>query len=197
MKNFWDQRYAEITYAYGKEPNVFFRQELDKMPAGCILLPAEGEGRNAVYAASQGWQVDAFDYSVSGQKKANQLAHEKNVSLNYLLSDIYTFDWPRDTYDAVGLFFVHLLPEARLFLHQKVMETLKPGGTLLLQGFSKEQLPLSTGGPKNPDMLFSTTLLEKDFLAYSLQLLVQESVILTEGPYHNGKAEVVKMVLKK
>jgi SAM-dependent methyltransferase len=197
MKTFWDQRYAEEHFVYGKEPNAFFRQELDRLTPGRLLLPADGEGRNAVYAASRGWQVDAFDYSQSAQQKATQLAAEKNVSIRYFLADIQSFEWPADAYDVIGLFFVHLQPDSRPFLHQKVMHSLKKGGTLILEGFAKEQLPLSSGGPKNPDMLFSKAMLEEDFSAYPSHHLTQESVTLEEGVYHNGQAEVIRMLVKK
>lgn len=197
MKHFWDQRYAEEQYVYGKEPNVFFKQELDKLSPGRLLLPADGEGRNSVFAATQGWQVEAFDYSSSAQKKALQLAKEKKVSVHYTVSDIHTFDWPIERYDAIGLFFVHLPREDRIFLHTKVIQALKKGGTLILEAFSKEQLPLSSGGPKNPDMLFSAAILQNDFSAYTPDYLAQESVILEEGSYHSGRAEVIRMVIKK
>lgn len=197
MKHFWDQRYSEEHYVYGKEPNTFFKQELSKLSPGRLLLPADGEGRNSVYAATLGWQVEAFDYSSSAQKKALQLAREKNVSIHYTLSDIHSFDWPNDRYDAIGLFFVHLPLESRIFLHTKVMQALKKGGTLILEGFSKEQLPLSSGGPKNADMLFSEDMLLSDFSAFPPEYLAQESVILEEGKYHSGPAEVIRMIINK
>lgn len=197
MKTFWDQRYAEKHFVYGKEPNAFFRQELDRLTPGRLLLPADGEGRNAVYAASQSWQVEAFDYSQSARQKATHLAEEKNVSIRYFVADIHSFEWPEKTYDAIGLFFVHLQPDSCSFLHTKVMHSLKKGGTLILEGFAKEQLPLSSGGPKNLDMLFSKAMLEKDFSAYDHSYLAQESVTLEEGIYHKGRAEVIRMLVKK
>ncbi len=197
MKEFWDQRYANETYVYGITPNAFFQQQIDLLKPGKLLLPAEGEGRNAVYAASKGWQVDAFDYSQSGQKKALQLASDQKVSINYLLDDIRSFDWPEDTYDLIGLFFVHQLPQDRVFLHQKVMQSLKPGGRLVLEAFSKKQLPMTSGGPKNIDMLFSKAMLEEDFSPYRPQLLKEESVILNEGTFHQGNAFVLRMVIVK
>lgn len=197
MKTFWDERYAGQQYVYGKEPNVFFRQELDKLSPSRLLLPAEGEGRNAVYAAGHGWEVDAFDYSGSALKKASQLAQEKKVTINYMLSDLQSFKWPENTYNAIGLFFVHLQPADRIFLHEQAMKALQAGGVLILEGFAKEQLPLSSGGPKNLEMLFSKTMLAKDFSDFSLQLLERESVILNEGAYHRGHAEVIRMIVKK
>ncbi len=197
MKTFWDRRYAEEEYVYGKAPNSFFKQELKKLRPGRLLLPADGEGRNAVYAAGLGWLAEAFDYSSSAREKALQLAKEKKVSIQYTETDIHSFDWPSDVYDAIGLFFVHLQPDSRPFLHSKVMQALKPGGTLILEGFAKEQLPLSSGGPKKLDMLFSKAELLQDFSTYLPDYLVQESVILEEGPFHNGRAEVIRLIIKK
>ena len=77
MKEFWEIRYAEKQYAYGENPNVYFKEQLDKLKPGKILLPAEGEGRNAVYAAKQGWEVMAFDLSSEGKNKAEKLAAKK------------------------------------------------------------------------------------------------------------------------
>lgn len=87
MKAFWNQRYDEPEYAYGTQPNLFFKDQLDQLTPGKLLMPAEGEGRNAVYAAGKGWEVTAFDSSSSGQKKALRLAQEKKVTLNYLVAD--------------------------------------------------------------------------------------------------------------
>lgn len=77
MSQFWNERYSQAEYVYGETPNVFFAAQLDKLSAGTIILPCEGEGRNAVYAASQGWEVKAFDASEAGQKKALLLAEKK------------------------------------------------------------------------------------------------------------------------
>ncbi len=197
MKEFWDQRYSEGIYVYGTEPNAFFRQQIAQLVPGKLLLPAEGEGRNAVYAASKGWETDAFDYSESGRKKALQLAADQQVSIRYDLEDIRSYNWPEEAYDLIGLFFVHQLPEDRVFLHQKAMQALKTGGRLVLEGFSKKQLPLSSGGPKNLDMLFSKSMLKEDFSPQEPFLLKEENVILNEGAYHKGEAYVIRLVIIK
>ena len=85
MKQFWNDRYSEEEFIYGVEPNEFLKLELDKIPTGSILLPAEGEGRNAVYAASKGWNVTAFHYSEAAKVKTTLLAEKMNVKLDYEL----------------------------------------------------------------------------------------------------------------
>lgn len=81
MNNIWNERYGKEEYVYGEEPNVFFAAQLTKLQNGVIILPCEGEGRNAVYAASQGWKVNAFDTSEAGKTKAIQLASNKGVTI--------------------------------------------------------------------------------------------------------------------
>ena len=88
MKDFWNDRYGRAEYAYGKEPNVFFKEQLDQLQPGKILLPAEGEGRNAVYAAEKGWQASAYDWSENAYKKAMQLAEEKKVNIDYQICSL-------------------------------------------------------------------------------------------------------------
>ena len=102
-KEMWDQRYAESEYVYGINPNEFFKQELDKLVPGKILLPAEGEGRNAVYAAEKGWVVSAFDQSEEGRKKSMLLAADRKVTIDYHIRDLETHDYPVDHFDAIAL----------------------------------------------------------------------------------------------
>ncbi|MBC7125591.1 MAG: class I SAM-dependent methyltransferase, partial [Bacteroidales bacterium] len=153
IKNKWDERYAQKEYVYGKKPNEFFKQELAKHKPGKILLPAEGEGRNAVYAAKLGWEVYAFDSSSEAIKKAQQLASENNVEIHYTLSSFEEVDYPDDFFDLIGLFYAHTL--SRSDNHKKLIRFLKPKGAIILEGFSKEQIHYNSGGPRKIEMLFS------------------------------------------
>ena len=107
MKQFWNQRYAENEMVYGREPNAYFKSFIDSHKPGTLLLPAEGEGRNAVYAATKGWKVDAFDFSEVAKEKAINITRDKKVMINYELKNIAEFKATRQ-YDAVGLVYVHL-----------------------------------------------------------------------------------------
>lgn len=193
-KNMWDDRYSEPEYVYGTNPNEFFKQELDKLSPATILLPAEGEGRNAVYAAEHGWKVTAFDQSEEGMTKALRLATLRNVTIDYQLHDLATTEYPEGHFDVIALVFVHTPPQMRQTLHRKLMGFLKPGGTLILTGFSKEQLQFSSGGPKDATMLFSPDELREDFEDLLITSLQQQEVVIEEGEYHKGRASVVKMV---
>lgn len=196
MQDFWNQRYAANVIVYGKEPNGYFKSILDSMRPSSLLLPAEGEGRNAVYAASKGWDVTAFDYSGEAQLKANAFAAEKGVKMNYTVTDINQFI-PEKKYDAIALIYVHLSGEERKDFHYKIANALAPGGILILEAFSKAQILNASGGPKSLDQLYSTEILFKDFATLKMIELKEAEIILDEGPFHHGKANVIRLMAKK
>lgn len=193
---FWDQRYAENETVYGSEPNQFFKQFIDRQKPGSILLPAEGEGRNAVYAASKGWKVDAFDFSSVAKAKALELARKKSVHINYNVTAIDQFK-AKEQYDAVALIYVHLPPELRARFHQEILKTIRPGGFLLLEAFSKEQLELESGGPRDAAMLYDAPSLCKDFQSLHMMTCYQKDLELDEGAFHKGPANVLRLTGQK
>ena len=197
MQKFWDERYASSAYVYGEAPNRFLAEQLLNIPPGRALFPAEGEGRNAAYAASLGWEVDAFDYSQSAQRKAEQLFDRKSVQVNYTLSSVQAYAFKPHHYDLVFLCYAHLPPPHRAYLHQQAAQALRKGGWLLLEGFHKDQLGYSSGGPKKEEMLFSLEQLEEDFGVLDIRELEKRSVHLEEGDYHQGEAAVVRMIARK
>ena len=194
MNFMWDKRYGTEDYAYGKEANAFFSIQLDGVDPGLMLLPGEGEGRNAVYGALHGWTVEAFDQSGVGKSKALALASELGVEINYQVSHLEDFLFIPNHYDAAGLLFFHSDPASRIFLHQKVYESLKPGGILILEAFHKEQLQKNTGGPKSPEMLFDEEKLSSDFALFKTLLLEKQEIELNEGPSHQGPASVIRFM---
>ncbi len=198
MKPFWEERYGAEEYAYGTAPNVFIADFIDRhTPPGTILFPGEGEGRNAVYAAQKGWTVDAFDYSDNACRKALQLAARRRVSVNYTVADLQWFHFKEDHYDAAGLAYVHLPPEQRQYLHQAVAKALKPGGTVVLEAFAKSQLLFNSGGPRQEEMLYSLQELKEDWSELNIKHLQSLTIELSEGPYHQGTASIVRMIATK
>jgi len=197
MKDFWDKRYSEKNYAYGKEPNMFFRTQILGLSPGRLLLPAEGEGRNAVYAASLGWEVDAFDYSEQGRQKAEQLANEVKIKINYFVADMADFDFAPQSYDMVGLIFVHVPKTSRKRLHSQCIGALKEGGLLLLEAFAKEQLVMNTGGPKDAALLYQLEDLVDDFSGLDIVDAARHRVPVLEGKYHSGDAEIIRIRARK
>ena len=145
MKEFWNDRYAAEEYVYGKDPNVFFRSWVDSSTSGKMLLPGEGEGRNAVYAATAGWEVYAFDQSDNAREKALKLAKDRGVEINYRLGSLLDKPLEEESYDMVGLIFFHLFPEARRIYHAHLASALNPGGLIVFEAFSKEQINNNTG----------------------------------------------------
>lgn len=195
MNDIWNQRYAQEAYVYGIEPNEFYKEQLSKLQPGKILFPAEGEGRNAVYAASKGWDVVAFDNSEEAKKKAEKLAEKNNVKLNYLISSIEAFESDENSFDAIVLIYVHTLNREEN--HRKLIRFLKPGGILILEGFTKNQLSNNSGGPRDLAMLFSEDELKNDFNALKNKNISEAEIDLNEGLLHIGKASVVRIVGKK
>jgi 2-polyprenyl-3-methyl-5-hydroxy-6-metoxy-1,4-benzoquinol methylase len=198
MKDFWDNRYSDKEYVYGIEPNVYFKKQLDLYrPSGRILLPAEGEGRNAVYAARTGLEVIAFDFSSRAKEKAVSLAQKNGVEIDYRLGSMETLVAHEKDFNVVALIYAHFPPHLIRQVHAQVIEKLRPGGYLILEGFSKDHLALSeinpsAGGPKNPDMLFSLEEIEKDFSALETIELKKETIELSEGLYHKGESSVIR-----
>jgi len=197
MKTLWDNRYRDQSYVYGKEPNGFFSAQLNQLAPGDLLLPGEGEGRNAVYAAVNGWTVDAFDQSQSGYEKAMNLAAEKKVQVNYQVSQLEDYSFKSNHYDLVALIFFHVKSLMRKHLHQLIFNSLKPGGTLVLEAFHKEQLGRDTGGPGSLEMLFDEQTLSSDFAAFETLILENKVISLNEGPIHQGEASVIRFLGNK
>jgi SAM-dependent methyltransferase len=202
MKSFWNERYAQDVYVYGDQPNAFFKEALQRpdisaIQGGLMLLPCEGEGRNAVYSASLGWQVTALDYAEQGKIKAMALAEKNKVSICYALSDIETYPLSDCSFDVIGLIFAHFPPETRAGIHHRLAQALRPGGFIVLQAFGKDQLQYASGGPSRLEMLYDIETLLEDFSALSCIYQSEQIVTLREGPYHHGEGAVVSMILQK
>ncbi|MCU0350357.1 MAG: class I SAM-dependent methyltransferase [Flavobacterium sp.] len=194
MKQFWNERYAASNFAYGKESNQFLKENLHFLPKGKVLFVAEGEGRNAIFAAKNGFEVSAFDYSESGQQKALMLAQEQGVSVDYLVSDVLELPYEKESFDGIVLIFAHFPAEIRKQAHLKLLELLKPGGKIIFEAFGKEQLNYTSGGPKDIDMLFSEGEVRNEFPGISFDSLSTEKTVLDEGLFHQGEGVVVRFV---
>lgn len=197
MIEFWNERYSEKNYAYGIEPNSFFKEQLKKLPKGKILFPAEGEGRNAVYAAQQGFEAFAFDNSKEAKNKAELLAIEKKVRLNYEISGLEDVNYDVNSFDVLVLIFAHFPANIRKQYGAKLLSSLKPNGYIVFEAFGKEQILLNSGGPKQVDMLFSEEEIKKEFSNIDFISLETVETDLDEGPFHQGKANVVRLLGKK
>jgi SAM-dependent methyltransferase len=196
--NFLDDRYSFEEYVYGTEPNQFFKEQIDKFSSpGKLLMPGEGEGRNAVYAAKLGWQVDAIDQSIKAREKALKLAKQNKVKLNYSVADLNKFVLTENHYNIAAIIFVHLDSEVRSVFHHMIVDSLKPGGKLILEAFSKNQLRKNSGGPQALEMLYSLDDIMNDFKELKTILLEEKNVFLNEGEKHSGEASVLRYVGEK
>lgn len=198
----WEERYSKEGYAYGTEPNDFLREQLEQRKPGKILFAAEGEGRNAVYAARQGWTVSAFDISTQGRAKALQLAEKNNVHLDYLVGELPTLPYLPNTFDALALIFAHFPANIKSSYHKILSTLVQPGGVVIFEAFSKDHLEYRkqnerVGGPTDIASLFSTEEIQSDFTGYEIILLEEKVVYLNEGPHHSGTGSVIRFVGRK
>lgn len=197
MQAFWDARYGQEGFVYGKAPNTFFKEYIDNQSPGQLLLPCEGEGRNAIYAAQLGWKVKAFDYSNAAVEKARVFATGVGVEIDYEVASVDTFQLMPEFFDLIALTFVHLPDALRLPFFDRLPGALKPGGRLILQGFSTNQLGLTSGGPKDLSMLYTIEQLKRELRGLKIESLLEQTVTLDEGPYHQGIAQVINLIGKR
>lgn len=196
MKELWDSRYKTEQFIYGIKPNEFLKENLEKTPPGKILLPGDGEGRNAVFAAQCGWEVTAFDYSISGKEKALNLAQNNNVNIKYLNCDVDLFV-PDEKFDLISIIYFHLPEKTRISFHSKLPDYLNKNGIILLECFSKSQIENNSGGPKSLDLLYSLDDIRKDFSDSKIELLEEAEIELNEGHLHQGNAKVIRLIARK
>lgn len=198
MYEFWEQRYREEGFAYGVKPNELFRAFINCHNPGKVLLPAEGEGRNAVYAALKGWDVDAYDFSEKAIENALDFAAEHKVSINYIHNSHTDLDKYEQCYDVIALIYAHVPNDIRRQFHHQLAGLLKPGGWFVMEAFTPEQLGRDSGGPKDINMLYSPETVHKDFQdAFEFELFETVEETLDEGKYHVGKASFIRMIARK
>ncbi len=190
-QNFWDTKYAGSDYHYGNKENRFLKLMLENRPAGKILLPADGEGRNAVFAAKQGWEVFAFDQSPVARKKALALAEQENVEIDFQTADAWDYK-PKVNFDAIALVFAHFPPDLRKYFHGQTSTWLKTAGEIWLEAFAPGQLAYSSGGPKNEALLYSPEMISADFHDLQIRQAEISKYLLDEGPGHQGMGEVLR-----
>jgi SAM-dependent methyltransferase len=198
----WDDRYSQKEFAYGEQPNNYLKEQLEKLNAGTILFPAEGEGRNAVFAARLGWTVSAFDISIKGKNKAVRLAENNNVSIDYQIGELESLNYTPGQFDAIALIYAHFPADIKSRYHKMLGKYLRKNGLIIFEAFSKKHIEYNArnekvGGPTDINMLFSTDELRSDFANYEIIELVEKEIELSEGLYHNGKGSVIRFVGRK
>ncbi|QCX39697.1 methyltransferase domain-containing protein [Aureibaculum algae] len=198
----WDDRFANQEYTYGVQPNAYLKEQLEKLNPGKILFPAEGEGRNAVYAAKLGFDVSAFDLSKEGRKKALKLADENNVTIDYQIGELPSLDYHKEQFDVIALVFAHFNADIRADYHKILNSCIRKGGLLIIEAFSKKHLEYRTknpkvGGPRDLETLCSIEEFKTDFKNFEIIELEEKEVELNEGLFHVGTGSVIRFVGRK
>ena len=198
----WDERYGGEHYAYGLEPNRFLEAQAHRLKPGMkAVVSGDGEGRNGVFLASLGLDVDTLDLSEQGVAKARRFAVERGVSLNALRVDALAWEWPEEIYDLVALIFLHLIEPHRKAVHAKAIRALKPGGLLVLEAFRPEQIERhaagTRGGPRDAALLYSLDAIRRDFEEEEILMLDAAEAEMSEGPLQAGMSAVVRALIRR
>lgn len=193
--NPWDERYAHEAFFYGAEPNDFLVQQCHRIPAGgSVLCLAEGEGRNAVYLAQQGFTVTGVDSSAVGLEKAQRLAHERGVRIHTVVADLADYEMGTNAWDAIVSIWCHLPQPLRSGVHQRAVQALRPGGVLILEAYHPEQLTYKTGGPPVVELLMTVEDLRKEFQGLDLHIAQEIIRDVREGRGHHGMSAVTQIL---
>jgi 2-polyprenyl-3-methyl-5-hydroxy-6-metoxy-1,4-benzoquinol methylase len=200
--NRWNDRYSKEEFAYGEQPNNYLKEQLEKLTIGTILFPAEGEGRNAIFAAKLGWSVSAFDISIEGKNKALRLAEINKVNIDYQVGELQTLNYNIEQFDAIALIYAHFPADIKSAYHKTLDKYLKKQGVVIFEAFSKKHIDYiskneKVGGPKDLEMLFSIEELKSDFANYEIIELTEKEIELNEGQFHNGIGSVIRFIGRK
>ncbi|HEY8689930.1 MAG TPA: class I SAM-dependent methyltransferase [Chitinophagaceae bacterium] len=198
----WNERYSTNEFAYGEQPNNYLKEQLEKLKVGTILFAAEGEGRNAVFAAKLGWTVSAFDISIEGKNKALRLAETNNVTIDYQVGELQTLNFNPEQFDAIALIYAHFPADIKSLYHNSLNKYLRKGGLIIFEAFSKKHIDYiakneKVGGPKDIASLFSIDEIKSDFDNYEIIELEEKVIELKEGLFHNGEGSVIRFVGRK
>jgi SAM-dependent methyltransferase len=195
----WEERFAAPGYLFGTEPNAFLESKAHLLKPGLKALSiADGEGRNGVWLAEQGVDVDTFDFSPKAVAKARELAKARGVSLKTQIADLFQYQWPAAAYDVVAaIFFQFAGPDTRAAVFAGIKRALKPGGLLLMQGYRVGQLKYGTGGPANPDHHWTRALIEQHFSDMSSLDVAEHDSVIREGAHHVGMSALIDVVARK
>ena len=193
----WDERYAEDDYVYGTEPNDFLRAAVANVPRGRALCLAEGEGRNAVFLAQQGFDVLAVDSSAVGLQKAQRLAEDRGVQIETLVADLADYAIDPDSWDLIVSIFCHLPPDVRRRLHAEVVAGLRPGGVFILEAYTPAQLEWGTGGPPTAELMMTREALTEELEGLEFEEAVERERDVIEGRFHTGRGAVVQVLAHK
>ena len=193
----WDNRYQSEDYVFGTEPNTFLAEYYSAIPKGKVLCLADGEGRNSVFLAKQGYEVTAVDMSLVGINKAKLLAEKNAVDIDFIHANLQDFDMGDNYWHGIVSIFCHVPVPLRRQLHAAVVQGLRTGGVCLLESYTPDQLKHGTGGPPDVDLLMTTETLRDEFAGLSFERLLELEREVREGLGHAGLSAVVQLCGRK
>jgi len=195
----WQERFAAPGFLFGTAPNAFLKSQAQLLRKGeSALAVADGEARNGVFLAEQGLDVLSVDYSPVAQDKARGLARERGVTMRFELGDMANWRWPESEFDVVAAIFVQFAtPPQRQKMFAGIKRTLKPGGLLLMQGYTPKQLDYGTGGPSDITRLYTRELLQTAFGDFSTLDIREHDSVVAEGSGHAGMSALIDLVGRK
>jgi len=198
-REFWDHRYGAPEYIFGTKPNVFLATQESRFKRGDRVLDVGcGEGRNSVWLAGLGCDVTGLDVSPLALDKARRLATAQGVAVHYVETDIREWAWDPGCFDALVCVFIQFAePEQRARLFDGFATTLKPGGLLVMQGYTPKQIEFRTGGPPRADHMYTTELLRNAFAGMEILHLREHEEVLAEGIKHVGRSALIDLVARK
>ena len=193
----WDEEYSVDEYVYGTEPNDFLLSMTEKLKKGRVLCLAEGEGRNAVHLAGEGFTATAVDSSRVGLEKAERLAHKNGVAIETVLVDLADFTMVNDSWDSIVSISCHLPPDLRKKVHRDVVAGLKKGGIFLLEAYTPKQLEFGTGGPPSAELMMDLATLREELSGLKIVHGVELVRNVVEGVNHTGMGSVVQILAER
>lgn len=196
-REMWNQRYGNEEYVYGIAPNDFLKENAHLIPKGRVLCVADGEGRNSVFLAEQGWDVTAVDISEAGVAKSRALAESRSVAVDAHVADIMDFDLGTERWTGVVSIFAHMPKAIRQVLHQRLIGALAHGGLFILEAYTPDQIGRGTGGPSTAELMMTAAQLEEELAP--LEIIHSQEITrdIVEGPGHSGLGSVVQIIARK
>ena len=192
-RKMWDERYSQTDLIYGKEPNQYFKEIIDTLEPGKLFMPGDGEGRNSIYAAKYNWKVTSVDFSSVAINKAKYYSEHDDVNVEIINSDLLEYKYPQNYYDATGIIFLHLQSPEKEIIHENIVDSIKPGGSVIIEVFSNDQLRHSSGGPRNKNALYSIEEIAEYYKNFDLIELAEKQIELKESKSHWGPATVIRL----
>ncbi|NOR61503.1 MAG: methyltransferase domain-containing protein [Rhodobacteraceae bacterium] len=193
----WDKRYSGKAFAYGTTPNDFLRAQAHNLPLGDVLSLGEGEGRNAVFLAGLGHKVSALDGSQVGLEKAQAFAKDQGVEIKTIHADLANYQIEENRWDVIVSIFCHLPPDIRRKTHRQIAAALRPGGCLILEAYTPQQLEYKTGGPPTAAMMMDLESLRAELGALEFEFAQEGIRDVQEGAFHSGTGATVQLVARK